>query len=257
MSSSLLHNRVLVLAGGLGTRLRSVVSDRPKVLAPVHDRTFLDCLVEQLYAQGLRRVVLLLGYRHEQVEVHVQTVLVSRFPDMEFAVSVEEVPLGTAGALGLARAFCDDTFLLLNGDTYVEFDARALMDAHIRTGALMTLAVRRVKDGGRYGSLNVDEEGRISAFFEKAPSHAPGLINAGVYLMEPRVLADIPAGMAFSLEHDVMPMLLAREERLQALEVRGHFFDIGTPSSHAAFTRFVAASAGRRDGGKSLIGGTS
>jgi NDP-sugar pyrophosphorylase family protein len=253
--AALLPHRALLLAGGLGTRLRSVLADRPKVLAPVLDRTFLDCLVEQLHREGLRRLVFLLGYRHEMVAAHIAGELAARFQDMEAAVTVEEAPLGTGGALGLARDFCHETFLLVNGDTYLEFNARDLVEAHRRSGAMVTIAARLVEDARRYGSLEVDGAGRVRAFREKAVTRQAGLINAGVYVMEPRVLELIPAGVAVSLEQVVLPELLARGERLAAVEVPGRFFDIGTPESYAEFARFAGRPGARDPAGGAHSGG--
>lgn len=239
---STIRNNVLILAGGLGTRLQTVVSDRPKVLVPVLGRTFLDFLVFQLHEQGLRHIVFLLGYRHKMVEAHIQTVLATRFPDMDFAVSVENSPLGTAGALRMARAFCNDTFLVINGDTYVEFDAKSLIRTHHKTSALITMLALKVDDAGRYGSLDMDSDGRIHAFREKEAVQTPGLINAGIYAMEPGILESIPDNSVLSLEHTLLPMLLKQGEHLQALQTNGHFFDIGTPESYAEFVNFVQQS---------------
>ena len=121
---------VLVLAGGLGTRLRAVIADRPKVLAPVAGGTFLNLLVARLHAGGTRRIVLLVGHLHEQVERHVAERLRPAYPGLEIACSVEPTPLGTAGALRHAAALCGETFLALNGDTFFELDTAALVAAH-------------------------------------------------------------------------------------------------------------------------------
>lgn len=239
MTGTPIRQPALILAGGLGTRLTSVLPDRPKVLAPIQEDTFLDHLVAQLYAGGLRRLVLLLGYRHEMVEAHLDQVLRKRYPDLEFVCSVEPSPLGTAGALRLAGKFCDDTFLLINGDTYVEFDARHLLAAHLQNHALVTLAARRVEDASRYGSLDCDAQGRILGFREKSVTTGGGLINAGVYVMEPRVLDLIAATGPVSLEQDVLPSLIKAGERLWTVELGGQFFDIGTPASYAEFSVFL------------------
>jgi NDP-sugar pyrophosphorylase family protein len=241
MSVEILSTRALVLAGGLGTRLRSVLPDRPKVLAPVPGGTFLDYQVAYLYRQGLRRFVFLLGHAHEVVEAHLERVIAPRFPGIELAWSVEASPLDTAGAVALARAHCDRTFLLFNGDTCAAVDPAALLQAHRESGAWVTLAARHVDDAGRFGSLDVDATGRVRSFREKAPGAGPGLINAGVYAVEPQVLDGIEAGARVSLERALLPGLLQRGQPIAAFAYEGPFFDIGTPESYAEFVRFVEA----------------
>lgn len=234
---------VLVLAGGLGTRLRSVVADRPKVLAPVAGRPFLDHLVARLHAGGTRRIVLLVGHLHEQVERHVAERLRPAYPGLEIGCSVEPAPLGTAGALRHAAALrgeTGETFMVLNGDTWFELDTAALIAAHRRAGdAIVTLAARVVPDSGRYGGLDVSEDGRVRGFFEKDPERGRGLINAGAYVMEPRLLEHIPPGRAVSLEHETFPRLIAAGERLQAVVLGGHFVDIGTAESYAELESYL------------------
>lgn len=230
--------RTLILAGGKGTRLASVVADRPKVLAPVDGRPFLDHLLAMLERRGLRRLVFLLGHRHEDVTA----ALVARAPGaLSFEWVIEAEPLGTGGALRNAAAHCTRDFFLVNGDTFVDFDAAALLAAHEASGAAVTLAAVSVPDAGRYGALDVDDAGVVRAFREKAQPSGPGLINGGVYVVAPRVLELVAPGRAVSLESEVMPALLSRGERLLAVPQPGAtFFDIGTPESLAAFARAVA-----------------
>lgn len=235
---------VLVLAGGLGTRLGSVLGDRPKILAPVGERVFLDVLFQQLRRQGLRQVVLLLGHRHEQVEAHLRGAGVVP-PELKVALSVEPEPLGTGGAIGHARGWCARTFLVLNGDTYIDVDVPALLAAHVRHQAMVTLAAVRVPDAGRYGALRVAappvevaaDGAAILEFREKDPTPAPGLVNGGVYVIEPDVVATIPAGRAISFERETLPGLLEAGARLWAVPQEGAFVDIGTPSSWAGFQK--------------------
>lgn len=246
MTRSVADCRVLILAGGLGTRLRAVVADRPKVLAPVGGRPFLDVLVARLHAGGVRRIALLLGHFHEQVERHVDDNLRTGYPDVNFACSVEPTPLGTAGALRYAQVhggLCAGTSILMNGDTYFEFDAAALLAAHDAAGALVTMATRAVPDSGRYGALDVAADGRVRGFREKDPTIGAGVINAGVYVIEPRLVDAIPGGRAVSLEREVFPALLAAGERIQAVAQDGHFVDIGTAESYAEFETFLRSSS--------------
>ncbi|MCA9524614.1 MAG: nucleotidyltransferase family protein [Myxococcales bacterium] len=231
---SALPHRALILAGGLGTRLRSVIDDRPKVLAPVGDETFCDRLIEFLVGQGFGELVFLLGYRAEMVIAHVDGRRARRWPSIRFAYSVETAPLGTGGALKLAESFCDAPFFLLNGDTYFEFSAASLIRSHGRQARLCTLAACRVDDAGRYGALELAEDGRVVAFREKDPGTGAGVINGGIYLMEPALLAEIPSGRALSLESELFPALVARRQ-LGAEIQDGVFIDIGTPESYNEF----------------------
>lgn len=238
MSPSILRERAFILAGGLGTRLRGVIADRPKVLAPIAGRPFLDILVEELYARGLRRLVLLLGYRSEQVIEHVAGQRHAWPSDLQFEISVEPSPLGTGGALKLAERFCDGRFLLLNGDTYFDLDLQALLRDHQAAQAMVTVAAAQVEDAERYGRLEVSASGRLQAFREKDIAAGAGLINAGVYLMEPAVIEHVPADAVVSLEKDVFPALLRGGKPLAVSAQNGTFFDIGTPASYQSFTAF-------------------
>jgi D-glycero-alpha-D-manno-heptose 1-phosphate guanylyltransferase len=242
MSWTFLPERALILAGGLGTRLASVVTDRPKVLAPIAGRPFLDILVEELAGRGLQRFVLLLGNRAEQVVEHVEARRGQWPGGVTFEFSVEQEPLGTGGALKLARRFCDRRFFLLNGDTYFELDVAALVAAHERARPLLTVAAAEVADADRYGCLETSAAGRITRFREKDAAAGPGLINAGIYLVEPALLDHIPGGRV-SLERDVFPALLAGGRAIAVSAQTGAFFDIGTPSSFQSFTDFVGTRA--------------
>ena len=239
-----MNERTFVLCGGLGTRLRDAVGGVPKVLAPVAGRRFLDLFVGALHRAGIRRIVLLAGHLADQVAAHVRGPLRHAFPDVEIVVSVEPMPLGTAGALAHARALVDGTCLLLNGDTYVELDAQALLAAHRRAGSLVTIAAVRVADRAWFGALDVAADGRLRGFLEKGATGA-GLVNAGVYVLEPRVLDCITPGRAVSLEREVLPALVAAHEPVRVVTLPGSFVDIGTPESWSAFSREVAAGDGR------------
>lgn len=232
MSRLLSEIPALILAGGKGTRLASVLDNCPKILAPLGQATFLEILVAQLRGQGFRRLVLLLGYLSEQVIAAVE-VLRQRYPEISFAFSVEPAPMGTAGALALAESFCDQPFFLLNGDTFVEFDAPQMLAQ--RQAAVATLALSRVDDAARFGTVRFDDGGWVTAFEEKGNTAGTAWINAGVYLMTPQILQRIPRGRPVSLETEVFPALLS-ERRLRGVPQAGRFIDIGTPESYSEFS---------------------
>jgi len=224
-----LDTPTLLLVGGLGTRLRSAVPSVPKPLASVGKKSFLELLIRQLKHQGIRRVIMCTGYLADQVENEFGD---GRALDLEISYSKEMEPLGTAGAVKLAQSHLGDAsgFLVMNGDSFLEIDLRHFIQFHRARGALVSMAVVRVEDSSRYGTVQVDSDQKVIGFLEKTGSDGPGLVNGGVYVFDPSVLQYIPEGRS-SLETDVFPCLLDRG--VYALEHRGMFIDIGTPEDYA------------------------
>ena len=231
---------VLVLAGGLGTRIRPVLGDVPKLLAPIGGRTYLDCLFDWLRRFGARRVVLGLGYQAQAVIDHLR-----QHPDPSLAIDtvVEPRPLGTGGAVRFARAALrTDPVMVMNGDSFVEAPLCDFVARHRASGAAGTLLCTEVADAGRYGRVETDAPGRIQAFAEKDPAfHGTASINAGVYLLSAALLDDIAAGNSTSLERDVFERLPAGS--LAAYSGRFAFIDIGTPESLAAAGAVIGGTA--------------
>lgn len=224
----------LILAGGLGSRLRPVTGDGQKVVAEVAGRPFLDHLLAYLAAQGVTQAVLALGHRADAVVEHLQR----HPPGLLWTASVEAAPLGTGGAIRHALPHLPEAFLVVNGDSFCDADLGALRRFHQARRAQVTLTLHRVADAGRYGRVELDEEGRITAFCEKSGAGA-GLINAGLYFMQRRVAAALPAGNT-SLEREVLPALVAQGS-VFGLQGGTRFIDIGTPESWLAAQRFFAA----------------
>jgi D-glycero-alpha-D-manno-heptose 1-phosphate guanylyltransferase len=217
---------VLVLVGGLGTRLRSAYADGPKALAPIEGKPFLAYLLKQLADGGLTRVVLCVGYRADQIE---QWLGDGKRLGLDVRYSREDEPMGTAGALGLAysRYARGERILAMNGDSILQLSLAAMWDAHTNRGAEATIALAHVPDTSRYGSVEVDEEGWVTSFHEKSGEPGPGFINGGVYLFEPFVMDTILDGQCRSLEREVLPAQLSRG--LLAFKSEGYFIDIGIP----------------------------
>ncbi len=219
----------IILAGGLGTRLRSVVPDHPKPLAPVGGRPFLDILLEQLAGfPEIRNVVLAVGYRAEAF--HNRYFGNRRF-GFEIHFSTEQTPLGTGGALlrALEQTATDDV-LVLNGDSYVEFDLAELKRTYVDNHASIAMIVREVEDAGRYGSVDFEAvTAKVLGFREKAGTAVPGYINAGVYLIR-RASLPADAGVPMSFEREILPAMLGD---VRAIAVRGKFIDIGIPETYA------------------------
>jgi NDP-sugar pyrophosphorylase family protein len=228
----------VILAGGLGTRLRAAVADVPKVLAPVHGRPFLTHVLERLAAASVRRAVLLTGYRADEVE----RTIGMRCGPLGLEYSRETRPLGTGGALrqGLERLDAP-TILLLNGDSCCDIDLQQFLAWHRRRRADLTMAVARVTDASRFGRVQLNTEGKIVRFVEKCATARPGWINAGVYLIQRRLLEAMPTGQSLSLEREWLPRWLVTE-RVLGYRCAGPFLDIGTPESYSAAESFFERS---------------
>lgn len=221
--------KALLLVGGQGTRLRSVVPSIPKPLAPVGIRPFLELLIRQLMIQGIRKLVLCTGYRAKQIE---QVFGDGRKLHVTIDYSREPKPLGTAGAIKLARRHVHelDDFLVLNGDSFLDIDFRRLIAFHRNHSGVATIAAVPVPNADRYGRIETDTNDRITSFVEKSSKTCPGLINAGIYVFGSKVLENIPTGRV-SLERDVLPNLLTLG--VYAFTQRGTFIDIGCPADYA------------------------
>ena len=219
----------LLLVGGMGTRLRSIIPSTPKPLAPVGKKSFLELLVRQLKHQGIRRLVMSTGYLADQIEDEFRD---GQSWNIEIKYSKELRPLGTAGAIRLARTHLQDspTFLVMNGDSFLETDFHQLVRFHRKRRALATIAGLQVTNGARYGRVHVNADSRVIGFEEKTGDPGAGLVSAGVYVFDRAIFDHIPEGPA-SLEKDVFPRLLGHG--VYAMEQSGMFIDIGTPEDYA------------------------
>ncbi len=220
---------VIILAGGMGTRLRAAVPGVPKPLAPVGGRPFLEILLNTLKPlRFVERVVLAIGSRADQI--------VREFGGragypFRIVFSVEEEPLGTGGAVRKALSQCaSGTILVMNGDSFVDVDMQELLRAHGRSGLPATLVACRVEDAGRYGTVAADANGRVVSFEEKRPGAGSGIINAGVYVFDRRLFDGLEEGKNVSLERDLLPNWIAGG--IRAHFVDGRFIDIGVPESY-------------------------
>ena len=217
-----------ILAGGLGTRIRSVGGDVPKVLLPVEGRPFLSHLLELLAREGIRDTVLCLGHQADLVAAaaHLHT---SRA--MQVTESREPKALGTGGAVRLALPHLEGTFFLVNGDTYLDVDLGALWRAHREASAVLTVALFASEKAAEKGSVACDATGRIVKFSEKT-AEGTGLINAGVYVVERSLFRGVPENTPVSLEREIIPRALAAGATMRGVEVPGPFVDIGLPDDY-------------------------
>ncbi len=213
----------IVLAGGLGKRLRSAVSDLPKPMAPVNGKPFLTYLLYYLAAYRVDRCILATSYLHEKIEEHYG----QQFLEMEIVYSVEEEPLGTGGGLRQAFSLCrTPQVLVLNGDTFFDVALDALARAHSASSADLTIALKPMSDIDRYGVVRV-EDGRIARFEEKQRV-ASGLINGGVYLAKQSLFEAAELPEKFSFEEDFLKPNVGWLN-VQAFISDSYFIDIGIP----------------------------
>lgn len=227
---------VVVLAGGLGTRIRSVLGDTPKVLAPVDGRPFLDLLLERLAAVGAGRAVLSLGHLADKVVAHLER----HGAPLPVETVVEAEPLGTAGAIRLlAGRLRSDPVLVMNGDTWLDADLGAFLAAHRGSGADAALLCVAVENVARYGRVELASDGTVARFVEKDPDRSGGgLINGGIYLFGAAALRRLAATTGPSLERDFLALMPAG--RLLGFVADGAaFVDIGTPESLAGAAAVV------------------
>ena len=215
-----------ILAGGLGTRLRSVVSDRPKVLAEVAGRPFITYLLDQVERAGIREVVLCTGYQADKLSA----VLGTSYRTLNLVYSAEEQPLGTGGAIRLALPrLIGSHVLLMNGDSYGHEDLGGFADWYFSVNREIGMMIVQVPDASRFGRVRVGKNGAVQAFEEKRGDGLPGMINSGVYIIAKSLLSSIPSGQTFSLEKDVFPRHL--EKSFFAFPSQGPFIDIGLPET--------------------------
>lgn len=218
----------IILAGGFGTRLRAVVGDLPKVLAPVAGRPFLSYLIDNLRMQGIHRFVFSLGEKAGRVAHYLK----EQYPTLNYTTVTEDEPLGTGGGIRLAlQKTKEENILVVNGDTLFEVDVAALFAQHIRRHAECTLALKPMKNVDRYGAVQLDEENRI-LFFEEKNFTEEGLINGGVVLLNKEKFFRRSFPLKFSFERDYLETY-AGEGKFFGSVQDGYFIDIGIPADYA------------------------
>lgn len=220
---------IVILCGGLGTRFQTVFSDRPKIMAPIHGRPFLDILLSTLTKQGYNRFILCTGHLSDVIEQYVKKSPYA--PNV--VISGEHERLGTAGAIKLAESkIKSDHFFVINGDTFCDIDLASLEASHIKKrniyASMVLAAPKNRKDGG---SVTIDLGNKnITSFAEKKQTSTNAFINAGVYLFHKKILNDIPKAANYSLEHDVFPTLVGKG--LSGQITNKPVLDIGTPERY-------------------------
>jgi len=223
----------VVLAGGLGTRLRSVVGDRPKALASICEKPFLSYLLDQLYQTGIRYTVLCTGYLGDMV----QAFYGANYEAMTLAHSKEHLPLGTGGAIRFAQNLVkSDHVLVMNGDSYCSADLNKFWQWHVEKKSNATLLLTHVPNVGRYGQIKTAKNGALEDFLEKGVEHGPGWINAGVYFLSRDFIESIPSGRSVSLEKEIFPKWIGRN--IYGYQSEGSFIDVGVPEDYEKAEEF-------------------
>lgn len=214
----------IILAGGLGTRLRSVVSDVPKCMAPVNGKPFLYFVIENLLKQGVDTFIFSVGYKSEMIIDYVN----EHYPDINKKFSVETEPLGTGGAVKLAGTMVSEkSTLILNGDTLFNIDIERVFDFHTNAGADCTLSLKPMIDFNRYGVVELNEDSFVASFKEKQ-FYKSGLINGGVYVLNVKTFLQEDLPQKFSFEKDYLEVYFDKRKMLGIIQDE-YFIDIGIP----------------------------
>lgn len=227
--------QAVLLAGGLGTRLRSVVSDRPKPMAMVENKPFLEHLTGALKRNGITDIIFAVGYKGSMIEEYFGNG--EKF-GINASYAYEEEQLGTAGAIkNCMPLISEDSFFVLNADTFYDLDYSRLTKLAQDNDSVMSLVLRRVDDCSRYGTVKL-EGSSVKAFNEKSDKGGEGIINGGVYLMTKKLLDEIPHGKV-SLENEMIPQWLSKGYDISAFVNDGYFIDIGVPEDYFRFQEDV------------------
>ena len=220
--------KIILLAGGLGTRLKETLRDIPKPMAPINSKPFLEYQFMRFRTQGFSEFILSIGHQGEIIRDYFGN---GHRLGLAIRYTVETDLLGTGGALKLAEPIIDsEDFLLANGDTYLEADLRAALRFHEEKEALGTILLVYRNDTGRYGRVHLDDRARIVSFTEKSLNGYAGYINAGIYIFRKDLFRYIPENRVCSLEREILPSLIG--EGLYGFPVEGYFIDIGIPEDY-------------------------
>ena len=224
--------KAIIMAGGMGTRLRCVTGDSPKPLVPLLGAPLMEHIIRLLAENGFTELCAAVKYRAEDI--------MSAFGDgqalgVSLCYRVEDEPLGTAGAVKNCRDFIgDEDFLVISADAACDFELNKLMEMHKKSGAAATIALCRRSEPLRYGLAVTDGEGFVRSFIEKPdwPRVVTDLVNTGIYVLSPQSLALVPEGQAFDFGKDLFPLLLSRGEKIYGVAMDGYWCDVGTPLSY-------------------------
>lgn len=218
----------IILAGGMGTRLKSEIQDVPKPMAEINGKPFIEYLIRYLKNNGITHVILSVGYKAEIIENHFG----NSFDGIAISYSHETTPLGTGGGVLLAMQQAKtENIVLVNGDTLFDVPLKELAGFHTQNNATVSIALKKIDDTTRYGTIEIDKNGRITAFREKTGGHGGGLISGGTYIISKKKFLEFELPSRFSLEKDFLEKFYEKEY-FWGLEFNGYFIDIGTPMAY-------------------------
>jgi len=219
---------VVILCGGKGDRLKLAVCDRPKAMAEINGRPFLDILIDYIASFGFVRFILCIGYMGDVIEQH----YLGKKNNLEILFSADREPLGTAGAIKKAEVVIKSSpFLVINGDSFCQVDLKSFASFHLNKNAFISIVVTKAKERNDYGSVTLGDFQRIDGFKEKTGGNKDSFINGGAYLFQKEALSFISAGQSASLERDVFPGAIA-SQRIFGYITDGLFIDIGIPERY-------------------------
>jgi D-glycero-alpha-D-manno-heptose 1-phosphate guanylyltransferase len=218
----------IILAGGFGTRLQSVVSEVPKPMAPVNGKPFLEYLLLHLKKFQVQKVILSVGYKAESII----DFFGNSFGNLAVEYSIEEEPLGTGGAVKLAMEKCNEAdVLVLNGDSFVSVNLNNFYSFHISNNSDASFCLYKINNAARYGTVELDEENRITGFAEKKGETGAGIINGGIYLFKNKIFNGLGLPAKFSLEKDFFEPNIENLNMMGYIS-NGYFIDIGIPEDY-------------------------
>jgi len=225
----------LILCGGSGTRLKPVISNKPKILAKIDGIPFIEYLLNYLESEGIKRIILCTGYKHNQIKAWVNS---SYDGDLDIIFSREKKQLGTGGAIKNAEELISSkNFLVINGDTFTELDYKSFVKYFVNKNAVGLIALKKIEKAEAYGNIVIDSMNRIISFIEKGneldDDYTDSLINAGVYLFNKVCLDYIPNDIKVSLEYNTIQLILKKfQGSVYGFCSEGSFIDIGTPLNY-------------------------
>lgn len=228
------------MVGGKGTRLYPLTETRPKPVLPVLNKPCLRYLIESMAAAGIEEVFLACGYKSDKIA---EAIGDGSDLGIRIIYSEEDTPLGTGGAMKKLEGRLDQVFIAANGDTFADIDIKEEIAAHLNSAAAVTIALTRVKNPCEFGIVRVDATGRILEFKEKPKPEEvfSDLVNAGIYVVDRRILADVPADSFFDFSKDLVPILMKRGDRIQGYVLKGVWHDVGRPSDLLATNLLMAS----------------
>jgi D-glycero-alpha-D-manno-heptose 1-phosphate guanylyltransferase len=219
----------VILAGGLGTRLQTVVADRPKAMALINGKPFLDYQLDYLDRMGVEHVVLSVGYKRELIMGHYG----HTYKNIRINYAVEKEPMGTGGGVKLAMQKVEGaSAFVMNGDTLFRINYHKFLNIHRSKNSKLSIVLREVDDVSRYGCIEIDDDGRITGFTEKGSASGPGLINGGVYLINKAFFESFHLPGKFSIEKDLFEKYY-QQYPFYGILCRQYFIDIGIPEDFA------------------------